>query len=331
MVHRENVMILAGDIGGTKTVLAIYDASAEPLKIIREAVFKSRDFPQFDQILHQFLEDSPPVPIRAICLGVAGPIRNGECKTTNLPWRLSENALAKKFGVEKVRLLNDLEAAAYGMLFLKEGEMVMLNAGNAEKGNIAVIAAGTGLGEALLYWNGEAYSPMASEGGHADFAPQSDQETALFQYLRKEFGHVSCERILSGPGLYNIYCFLRDTGFAKEPEWLTAKLSQEDKSAVVSAMGLAQKDTNCVEALSLFASLYGAEAGNLALKFFAIGGVFVGGGIAPKILSKLQDGAFMRGFTEKGRYSDLMRAIPVHVAQNSRAPLIGAAQYTHKM
>ncbi len=316
-------MILAGDIGGTKTVLALYDGSATP---IREAVFKSQDFPQFDQILHQFLGDTPHT-IRAICLGVAGPIRDGECKTTNLPWLLSEKELAKNFGVDKVRLLNDLEAAAYGMLFLNEDEQVTLNKGTKSKGNIAVIAAGTGLGEAMLYWDGESYIPMASEGGHADFAPRSDQEVALLQYLQKDFGHVSYERILSGPGFYNVYCFLRDSGFAEEPEWLREKLMQGDKSAIVSEMGLTKKDPNCVEALSLFASIYGAEAGNLALKFFSVGGVFVGGGIAPKLLSKLQDGAFMRGFTEKGRYADLMCSIPVHVAQNSRTPLIGAAHF----
>ncbi|MBI3358846.1 MAG: glucokinase [Nitrospirae bacterium] len=324
-------MILAGDIGGTKTVLAIYDESVEPFQLIRETVFKSRDFLQFDQILHQFLGDSNPVKIRAICLGVAGPIRHGQCKTTNLPWLLSENNLAKDFGVEKVRLLNDLEAAAYGMLFLQEDEMVSLNVETdlcvRPKGNIAVIAAGTGLGEAMLYWDGKAYIPMASEGGHADFAPQSDQEVALLRYLRAELGHVSYERILSGPGIYNIYRFLRDTGFADEPEWLRKKLSQGDKSAVIGEMGLAKKDPLCVEALSLFASIYGAEAGNLALKFFAVGGVFVGGGMAPKLLSALTNGAFMRGFTGKGRYANLMRTIPVHVALNSRAPLIGSAQY----
>jgi glucokinase len=320
-------MILAGDIGGTKTVLAIYDESVEPLQMVRETVFKSRDFPQFDPILHQFLEEMPQLKIDAICLGVAGPIRNGQCKTTNLPWLLSEETLAKSFQVEKVHLLNDLEAAAYGMLFLNKNEKILLNEGSGGIGNIAVIAAGTGLGEAMLYWNGQAYIPMASEGGHADFAPQSNQEVALLQYLQKEWVHVSYERILSGPGLYNIYRFLRDTGFAKEPEWLAEKLSQGDKSAVVGEMGLTKKDDNCVEALSLFASIYGAEAGNLALKFFSVGGVFIGGGIAPKMLSKLQDGAFMRGFTQKGRYADLMHSMPVHVAQNSRAPLIGAAQY----
>jgi glucokinase len=324
-------MILAGDIGGTKTVLAIYDESVAPLQIVREAVFQSQDFPEFDQILHKFLGDAHVENIRAICLGVAGPIRNGQCKTTNLPWFLSEKDIAKTFSVEKVRLLNDLTAAAYGMLFLKENEKVALNEGSAERGNIAVIAAGTGLGEALLYWNGERYLPMASEGGHTDFAPQSDQEVALFRYLQREFGHVSYERILSGPGIYNLYRFLRDSGFAKEPEWLATKLTQGDKSAVISEMGLTKKDPLCVEALSLFASIYGAEAGNIALKFFSVSGVFVGGGIAPKLLSKLQDGAFMQGFTHKGRYADLMRSIPVHVVQNSRAPLIGAAQYTFQI
>jgi len=324
-------MVLAGDIGGTKTILALYDESVQPLQTVRETVFKSRDFPQFNQMLHQFLAEANPVRIRVICLGVAAPILNGMCKTTNLPWLLSEHDLAKDFGVEKVRLLNDLMATAYGMLFLKEDERVTLNVGADPcaypKRNIAVIAAGTGLGEAMLYWNGQGYIPIASEGGHADFAPQSDQEIALLRYLQKEFGHVSYERILSGPGLYNIYRFLRDSGFAKEPQWLAEQLMQGDKSAVVSEMGLINKDQNCVEALSLFAAIYGAEAGNLALKCFSIGGVFIGGGIAPKLLSKLQDGAFMRGFTDKGRYTDLMRAMPVHVAQNSRAPLIGAAQY----
>jgi len=320
-------MILAGDIGGTKTVLALYDEWVEPFQAVREAVFKSRDFPQFDQILNQFLGDRKTDSIRAVCLGVAGPIRNGRCKTTNLPWLLSENDLAKDFGVKKVRLLNDLSAAAYGMLFLKKNESVTLNEGSAEKGNIAVIAAGTGLGEAMLYWDGQTYFPMASEGGHADFAPQSDQEVALFRYLQGKFGHVSYERILSGPGIYNIYRFLRDSSFHKEPEWLAEKFMQGDKSAIVGEMGLAKKDPLCVEALSLFASIYGAEAGNLALKFFSVGGVFVGGGIAPKLLSKLEGGAFMQGFTKKGRYTDLMRSIPVHVAQNSRAPLMGAAQY----
>jgi len=321
-------MILAGDIGGTKTVLALYDESGFQ---IRASVFKSRDFPQFDQILHQFLANERTNLIHAICLGVAGPIRNGECKTTNLPWFLSERDLSKNFRVEKVRLLNDLEAAAYGMLFLKEDERVSFNQGSAERGNIAVIAAGTGLGEAILFWDGQSHRPMASEGGNTDFAPQSDQEVALFRYLQREFGHVSYERILSGPGIYNIYRFLRECGFenrpVKEPEWLTEKFAQGDQGAVVGEVGLTKKDPVCVEALSLFASIYGAEAGNLALKCFAVGGVFVGGGIAPKLISKLHDGSFMAGFTQKGRYADLMRSIPVHVALNSHAPLIGAAHY----
>jgi len=323
-------MILAGDIGGTKTVLALYDESVEPFQAVHEVIFKSRDFARFDQILHQFLKDRQ-IALRAICLGVAGPIRNGTCQTTNLPWFLSENDLAKNFGVAKVRLLNDLETAAFGMLFLQKHERVTLQEGNPVAGNIAVIAAGTGLGEAMLYWDGQRHVPMASEGGHADFAPQSDQEDALCRYLRKEFGHVSFEHILSGPGLYNIYRFLCETGSYKEPKWLTERFSQGDQGAVVGEVGLAQEDPLCVEALSLFVSIYGAEAGNLALKFFAVGGVWVGGGIAPKILSALHEGSFMRRFTAKGCYTDLMRGIPVHVVTNSRAPIIGAAQYARAL
>jgi len=265
-------MILAGDLGGTKTVLALYDESVEPFQAVCETVFKSRDYTGFDEILHQFLGNRSPA-IHAICLGVAGPIRNGACQTTNLPWFLSEHDLAKNFGVEKVRLLNDLSAAAYGMLFLNKNERVTLNEGNPIAGNIAVIAAGTGLGEGMLYWNGQRHLPMASEGGHADFAPQSDQEDALLRYLRNQFGHVNYEQVLSGPGLYNIYRFLRESGSNKEPRWLTTRLAQGDQGAVIGEVGLAQEDPLCVEALSLFVSIYGAEAGNLALKFFSIGGV----------------------------------------------------------
>jgi glucokinase len=322
-------MILAGDIGGTKTVLALYRDVSGRLEPIREEVFKSREFPQFEQVLTRFLEKKASEQVTTICLGVAGAVKDGQSKTTNLPWLLDEQKLSKEFNVKKVRLLNDLEAAAYGMLFLGEDEMAVLNRGKGSerKGNIAVIAAGTGLGEALLYWNGREYLPVASEGGHSDFAPQSDQEIELLRFLRSEFGHVSYERILSGPGVFNIYRFLRETGFAEEPDWLREKLQAGDPSATITQVGLARGHELCVEALHLFSSIYGAEAGNLALKTLAVGGVYIGGGIAPKILDKLKDDSFMRAFSDKGRYNDLMREVPVKVALNSRAPLIGAAHY----
>jgi glucokinase len=322
-------VIIAGDIGGTKTVLALYRDVSGKIESVREEVFKSRDFPQFEQVLRRFLEKKASEQVTTLCLGVAGVVKGGQGKTTNLPWLLDEQKLAKEFSVKKVRLLNDLQAAAYGMLFLGEEEMAVLNpgTGSERKGNIAVIAAGTGLGEALLYWNGRDYLPVASEGGHVDFAPQSDREVELLRFLRSEFGHVSYERILSGPGVFNIYRFLRDTGFAEEPDWLREKLQSNDPSAVISQLGLARGHELCVEVLNLFSSIYGAEAGNLALKTLAVGGVYIGGGIAPKLLEKLKDGSFMRSFSNKGRYTDFMRQIPVKIALNSRAPLIGAAHY----
>lgn len=322
-------MIVAGDIGGTKTVLALYRDVSGKIEVVREEVFKSQDFPKFEQVLKQFLEKKASEKVTTICLGVAGVVKDGQSKTTNLPWFLDEQKLAKEFSVKQVRLLNDLQAAAYGMLFLGEDEMAVLNqgTGSERKGNIAVIAAGTGLGEGLLYWNGREHLPVASEGGHVDFAPQSDREIELLRFLRSEFGRVSYERILSGPGIFNIYRFLRGTGFSEEPDWLRKKLQIGDPSATITQVGLARGHELCVETLNLFASIYGAEAGNLALKTLGVGGVYVGGGIAPKILDKLKDGGFMRAFSNKGRYADFMKEIPVKIVLNSQAPLIGAAHY----
>src|SRR3989304_6253743 len=322
-------MILAGDLGGTKTVLALYHEVSGRVETIREEIFKSQDFPQFEQVLKRFLEGSGQLQIRAMSLGVPGPVIDGRCKTTNLPWHLDEQQLGKAFGVKTVRLLNDLQAAAYGMLFLPASEMVALNQGNTleTKGNIAVIAAGTGLGEAFLYWDGRNYFPVASEGGHVDYAPQGDREIELFRFLRSEFGHVSYERILSGPGLFNSYRFLRDTGVFPEPAWLREKLQGGDPGVTITQIGLARGHSLCIGTLALFASIYGSEAGNLALKVLAVGGGYIGGGVAPKILDKLKDGAFMRAFLNKGRYTDLLMQIPVRVALNSRAALIGAAHY----
>ena len=244
---------------------------------------------------------------------------------------LDEEVLADSIGVEKATLLNDLEAAAYGTLHLSLDEKHVLNPGTSrrKRGNIAVIAAGTGLGEAILFFDGQKYQPIASEGGHSDFAPQSDVEVALHHYLREKFhGHVSYERVLSGPGFFNVYSFFRDTGHAPEPDWLAEKIRQGDSSAVVSEVGLAGQDENCVATLDLFSTIYGAEAGNLALKALAVGGVFVAGGIAPKLLPALtRNDAFLKGFFAKGRFTDLMKHLHVSVALNPRAPLIGAAHY----
>jgi glucokinase len=289
-------------------------------------VFASREHARFDDLLSIFFKGEAERPA-AICLGVAGPVLDGRCQTTNLPWLLDERDLARAFGVRAVKLLNDVEAAAFGVLGLRDDEVVTLNSGRRSIGNVAVIAAGTGLGEAILAWDGQRYVSVPTEGGHTDFAPRTDREIELLRFLRAEFGRVSCERVISGPGQHNIYRFLRDTGTAVEPEWLRAELAAGDPSAVVTRVGLAKRHPLCVEAVDLFASLYGAEAGNLALKSYAIGGVFVAGGIAPKLIDKLRDGAFMTAFTDKGRYRSFMESIPVNVSLNPRTPLLGAARY----
>ncbi|MBI3029418.1 MAG: glucokinase, partial [Candidatus Rokubacteria bacterium] len=217
-------------------------------------------------------------------------------------------------------------AAAYGVLALPPRDLERIQRGKARKGNMVLIAAGTGLGEAVLFWDGSRHRVVPSEGGHADFAPRSDLEMELLRFLQKEFGHVSYERVLSGPGLHNIYRFLRDTGYAPEPPWLADRLGTGDPAAIISEVALAGGHPLCVAALDLFVSVYGSEAGNLALKALAVGGVFVGGGIAPKIRAKLTDGVFLAAFADKGRYRDLMASMPVRLVLNPRAPLLGAAR-----
>ena len=326
-------MILAGDIGGTKTLLALFEDASAGLQLLRDASFPSQEAASLEAILTRFM-GAASVPLRGACFGVPGVVIDGRCETTNLPWTLDEATLSRHTGAPHVKLLNDLEAAAYGMLHLDRTELAPLNAAALppRHGNIAVIAAGTGLGEAMLIWDGRHHVPVASEGGHADFAPRTDQELELLRYLRGKFGsHVSYERVLTGPGLHNICSFLRDTGFAAEPAWLAAQLTAGDPSAIIAESGLAGRDPLCVETLDLFASAYGAEAGNMALRCLAIGGVFVGGGIAPKLLPALRSGSFMRAFTAKGRFAELLQSIPVNVALNPRAPLLGAARYALRL
>jgi glucokinase len=326
-------MILAGDIGGTKTVLALFEPTSSGVRQLRDAVFPSAEYPSFDDVVTAFLDAERGV-LDAACFGVAGPVIDGRAQITNLPWSIEEGALAALTKAPRVKLLNDLEATAYGVLFLDDAQRCVLNAGSTpvRQGNVAVIAAGTGLGEALLYTDGTQYHPVASEGGHADFAPRTDEEIELLRYLRARFhGHVSYERVLSGPGLYNIYCFLREAqDGGAEPAWLTAQLAGGDRSATIAEHGLAGDEAVCVNTLELFAAIYGAEAGNLALKCLALGGVFVAGGIAPKILPVLRNGGFMRAFTDKGRFASLLDRLPVTVALTPRTGLLGAAHFARR-
>ena len=331
-------MLLAGDIGGTKTVLAVFEPAGDGLTLVREGVYPSQGFATFDAILAEFLGGAGATKpgLRSGCFGVAGAVVDGRCQTTNLPWVLDEWALAEAIGVPRVKLLNDLEAAAFGMLVLGPDELEVLQPGGSPsaggRGNIGVIAAGTGLGEAILYWDGERHHPIASEGGHGDFGPRTDLEIDLLRYLRATLGgHVSYERVLSGPGLHNIYQFLRDRGDYAEPAWLAERLGAGDPNAAISQLALAGADPLCVAAVDLFCTIYGAEAGNLALRCVALGGVYVGGGIAPKLLPALKKGDFLRGFNEKGRLTELLRRIAVKVALNPRAPLLGVAHYATRL
>jgi len=325
-------MILAGDVGGTKVNLAVFQEKAGELETARIETFPSHEFRSLEEIVTRFLDPEPPGAVSCSCFGVAGAIVDGRAHLTNLHWEVEHEALARVLRSE-VFLLNDMQASAYGMLYLKPAERYVLNTGTepASRGNVAVIAAGTGLGESCLYWDGFRYHPMASEGGHVDFSPRNDIEVALWSYLRDKFsGHVSWERVLSGPGLFNLYSFLRDRGYYPEPPEFGQKLAETtDPNPLIAQAGAARTNPLCAATLDLFIELYGAEAGNLALKCLAVGGVYLAGGIAPKILPALEAGKtrFMQSFTAKGRFRELLQGIPVRVSLNARAPLWGAAYY----
>lgn len=319
-------VILAGDVGGTKTHLGLFRVENSAPAVLREHRYVTRDFPSLEAVCINFLSASKE-SIQSACFGVPGPIIAGEARATNVPWKMEEGSLSGALGGARVRLINDLGAAAYGVMHLADSELRVLQRGTFQlhQGDIAIIAAGTGLGESALVFENGRYYAIASEGGHASFAPCDDEQIELYRYLRARFGHVSVERVLSGPGLFNIYSFLREHRASPEPEWLTARLANEDASAVVSEVALAHRDAECVHALEMFVNIYGAEAGNLALKVLALGGVYLGGGIAPKILPALTDGRFIRAFVAKGRLDATLSKIEVRVSLNEGAGLIGAA------
>jgi glucokinase len=318
-------MILAGDVGGTNTRLAFFEGTPDHLEAAVIEIFPSRNHKGPEEIARLFVTKHKH-EISAACFGIAGPVRDKRVVATNLPWVVDADRIAAEIGLD-VALINDLEANAHGIAMLQESDFVVLNQGKAVSGgNRALISAGTGLGEAGLLPDTNGYRPFPSEGGHVEFAPRNELEIELLRYLLGRFEHVSYERVLSGPGLFNIYQFLRDTGRGEEPAWLTEALTQGDHSAAVAKSGLAGTSAICVQALDLFVSIYGAEAGNLALKVVALGGTFVGGGIAPKILLKLAGPAFMEAFTAKGRISPLLRDIPVRVITNDKAALLGAGR-----
>ncbi|HHO70605.1 MAG TPA: glucokinase [Halothiobacillus sp.] len=319
-------MILAGDVGGTKTLLVLYRMEGDELIVEREQQYRSGDFQSLEAIIQQFMLGHEPV--FAAGFGVAGPVVDGVSRTTNLPWVIEASVLSRRLGDIPVVLINDLQAAALGILALSPDDMIELNP-NAEPrvGTASVIAAGTGLGEALLYFDGVLHHPIPTEGGHCDFAPNSPLEDDLLRFLRDRFGgHVSYERILSGDGFRHLYDFLKDAGHAIERDEVRHALETEsDPNTVITRYGVSGDDPLCVKTVQLFARIYGAEAGNLALKSLSVGGVYVSGAIAGHILPVLKAGTFMDGFLDKGRFAELLSKIPVRVVTNPKVPLIGAA------
>jgi glucokinase len=323
-------LILAGDVGGTKVALALFDFAGGSINHRAEKRYAAKDYPGLEAIVTEFLEENQQKGnISAACFGVPGPVRHGTLKLTNLPWTLDSRKLSLDLSIDHLFLINDLEANGYGIPELKADQIFTLSAGDASAaGNRALISAGTGLGEAFLVWNGKRHIPMASEGGHADFAPRNEDEIDLFRYLSKQLhGRVSYERVIAGVGIKGVYDFLRDARGMEEPAWLKQRMAAEDPNAVIGELGEAGSSEICTKTLDMVVAAYGAEAGNLVLKVLATGGIYLGGGIAPKILKKLEDGTFMKAFTDKGRLSDLLVQTPVRVILESRAALIGAAAF----
>jgi glucokinase len=319
-------MILCGDVGGTKTTLALFPRE-RPSDPVDPFTYASRTAAGLDELVTAFLARAP-TDVDAACFGIAGPVVGDRVATTNLPWVIEGAALAARLGGRPVFLLNDLEALAHGVSLVPAEQLAVLNPGTPRPGgNAAVIAVGTGLGEAGLLWDGRRHLPLASEGGHRDFAPRTEREVALLRHLQGRFDHVSTERVLSGPGLVHVLEFLRDVEGQPVPPALAAALAGEDAPAAIAAAALTGKVAIAVAALDLFAAIYGAEAGNLALTFTATGGVWVGGGIAPRILAKLADGTFRDAFLAKGRFRGFLEHVAVRVILEEHTALRGAARY----
>jgi glucokinase len=306
-------MFLIGDLGGTKAHLALFDED----RLVKEEKFPSRHYSNFNEVLEKFLDG----PVEKGCFAVAGPVRDQKCRMTNLSWEVDAVQIEKKHRISKINLINDLEASGWGLRRLKPGDIAVLNPGQARSGNQTLIAAGTGLGIAGLYWDGKAHYPFSSEGGHVDFSPRDDRDKQLWDYLHKKYGHVSAERVVSGPGLEHLYWFLVEKGKHKKI------LEGEEIPKLIVEQGLSGQSAVCQEALLWFAELYGAAAGNAALQFLSHGGVYLAGGIVPKILKILKQGGFMRAFIEKGRFKELLSQIPVYAVLNEDLPLLGALEY----
>ncbi|WP_295446682.1 glucokinase [uncultured Thiodictyon sp.] len=323
--------VLVGDIGGTKTGLGVAETDGTVVTLREVRRYPSRDFDSLESLVIAYLQEtgqSPPRDCPCGAFAVAGPVEGRHCRTTNLPWEIDADLLEHLLDFRAVGLLNDLEAVAWGVRALGHDDLAVLYPGEPSAGNACVVAAGTGLGEAGLFWDGVRHHPFATEGGHTDFAPLDEREFALLGYLQQRFGRVSWERVASGMGIGNLYDFLLSRHPVATPDWLAADFAAGDRAAAIAAAAAAGRCPVCVETMDLFFSLYGREAGNMGLKHLALGGVYLGGGIAPKNLAALSASGFLDGFFAKGRMEPLMRRMPVRVILRSDTPLLGAARYS---
>jgi glucokinase len=328
-MEENRAMILAGEIGATGTRLAAFEKEGSRLQLVVEKTYMSQEYSSLSEIIAAFIK-AEGIAAHSACFGVAGPVRRGRSKISNLPWVIDSRDLARQLKLDSVGMINDLEAYAYGIDGLDSKDFVTLNAGSEDaEGNRAVISARTGLGVAGLYWDGYRHHPFACEGGHSDFAPRNALEMELLAYLQKKYGRISYERLLSGPGIKNIYDFLRDAHKADEPQWLKDQIAAApDPPAVISQLAQEGKAAICDQTLSIFVSIYGAETGNCALNFLSTGGIFIGGSVAAKNVSRMKDPIFMESFLDKGRMVDLLKEIPVTIVLNDDSGIIGAARYT---
>ena len=326
--QEQPLLVLAGDAGGTKTNLALYRFEGRQMEPVAESTYHSASYESFHDILLKFAAEHPEQKPHRICLGVAGPVFNGKVDLTNLDWKLDALEIREQAKVQEVSLINDLEATAYGLATLKTDDFIAIHEGIAEfSGNIAIIAPGTGLGEAGLYWDGTCYHPFPTEGGHTDFGPRTKPDMKLLAWLQKKYEIVSWERVIAGPAIHDIYLFLKETKKRKEPDWLRDELQKDDPSAVISRVAIEEKNAACIETMQFFVRYLARQSSNLALTMKATGGLFLAGGIPPKIAPLLQQNIFYHNFLDCDRMQALLRKIPVRIILNSKTPLQGAAWY----
>ncbi|WP_143306845.1 glucokinase [Chitinophaga vietnamensis] len=328
----KTIYLLAGDLGGTKTNLALFSSLDGALDVVRQDTYASREYASFSEIIQHFIAQGKDTPPQRICIGVAGPVVNGKVELTNLSRELSVDEIRQGTGIRSVALINDLEATAYGLATLSPQQLTTLHRGAADhRGNAAIIAPGTGLGMAGMYWDGQYHHPFPTEGGHTDFAPRTELDIQLLKYLQEKYEVASWERVISGPGIYDIYMFLRDVRGMEEPEAMRTAIQTGDASAAISKAALAKEVTICIKTMELFVRYLARESANLVLKMKATGGLFLGGGIPPKIAPLLETGDFYHHYLQGDRMAELLASVPIHLVNNDKSALWGAAFYAQHM